>query len=61
MPTYHYGSTAGCDFEPFHKMSESLQHCTECGAKCKKVPTAGNFKIKGYSDRNGYSRIEEKE
>lgn len=59
--TYKYRCEKGHEFELEQKISEKpCNRCQECGCYAGRVPFVGedangNFKINGYSEKNGYS------
>lgn len=62
MPIYKYEcKKCKFDFETFVKMEDrdkpSAELCPKCGEySIVRIPTAGNFKINGFSEANGYSK-----
>ena len=61
MPIYQYSCiTCGHEFESVVKMGASNPECEQCRGETRKLPTAGNFKLKGYTAANGYSKKEGK-
>jgi putative FmdB family regulatory protein len=62
MPIYTYRcDKCGSSYELLGKMEvedpkDFTPECFMCGAALRKVPSAPNFTVKGYSAKNGYSK-----
>ena len=46
------------EFELMLKMGASNPECEKCRGETRKLPSAGNFKLKGYTAANGYAKKE---
>jgi putative FmdB family regulatory protein len=58
MPIYEYEcQKCGYTFERvnFKKITMMSTECPNCNKLAKRIMSSGSFRIKGYSEKNGYS------